>query len=51
MYLSEKKLKTQQFTASQEIDAFVEKNTVEMLKALTELRMSYEEEINSLDGK
>jgi hypothetical protein len=50
MYLSEKKVKCQQMTMANEIEAFVEKNMMEMHKALDELRSSFEEEINSLDG-
>jgi hypothetical protein len=51
MYLSEKKVKNQQMSMANEIEAFIEKNMMEMHKALDELRSSFEEEINSLDGK
>jgi hypothetical protein len=51
MYLSEKKVKNQQLSMASEIEAFIEKNMEEMHKALEELRASFEEEINSLDGK
>jgi hypothetical protein len=50
MYLSEKKVKNQQLAMANEIEAFIEKNMCEMHKALDELKQSFEEEINSLDG-
>lgn len=34
-----------------DIENFIEKNMTEMHKALQELKLSFEEEINSVDGK
>jgi hypothetical protein len=50
MYLSERKVKSQQINMANEIEVFIEKNMMEMHKALEELRASFEEEIKSLDG-
>ena len=51
MELSENKLKTAQAIMTKEIEDFIEKNMDEMHKALEELRISFEEEIKSVDGK
>ena len=50
MELSEKKYKNAQSTMMKEIEDFIEKNMDEMNKALEELRISFEDEINSVDG-
>jgi len=48
--LSEKKAKSLQLIMMREIDDYVEKNIAEMNKSLDELRISFEDEIKSVDG-
>ncbi len=50
MELSEKKAKSLHLIMMREIDDYVEKNTAEMNKSLEELRISFEDEIKSVDG-
>ncbi len=50
MELSEKKVKSTQALMMKEIEDFIEKNMDEMHKALEELRISFEDEIKSVDG-
>ncbi len=49
MELSEKKIKSTQIIMMKEIEDFIEKNMAEMHKALDELRISFEDEIKSVD--
>ena len=39
-----------QYAMNREIDEYIQNNTLEMMKALDELRLSYEDEIKSIDG-
>lgn len=50
MELSEKKTKTYHDLMAKEIEDSIEKNMTEMNKALEELKISFEEEIISVDG-
>lgn len=51
MTLSERKLKANQIIMMNEIEEFIEKNINDMHKALDELKISFEDEINNLDEK
>jgi hypothetical protein len=51
MELSEKKAKSLQAIMMREIEEYIEKNMAEMHKSLEELRISFEDEIKSVDGK
>lgn len=50
MELSEKKKKNNQVIMMKEIEDFIEKNMNEMHKALDELRISFEDEIEGVNG-
>jgi hypothetical protein len=51
LQLSEKKIQSSQSLMMNEIVDFISKNMNEMHKALDELKLSYEEEIKSVDGR
>jgi hypothetical protein len=38
------------YAMNKEIDEYIENNTKEMMKALDELKLSYEDDIKSIDG-
>jgi hypothetical protein len=51
MKLSEHKIKNNQTLMMKEISGYLEKHTKEMCSAIEELKYSFEEEMNSVDGK
>ncbi len=50
MDLRENKIKTEQILMTKEIEDYIEKSMKEMLKALEELRKSFNDELRNVDG-
>jgi hypothetical protein len=51
MDLRENKLKTEHILMTKEIEDYMDRSIKQMHKALDELKFSFDEEINNVDGK